>query len=123
MRRSSTLVAVTGRAPHFLGVLGWALAMAGRTADARALLAELQTRPPDAPALVSEAWLLGALGQIDEAFDVLARAEAELTPPPLLQRFSCLRSAPRGSAFQGTAEETGTDFHHNHGRLKWRMGK
>ena len=76
-------VDVTGRAPHFLGVLGWALAMAGRTVDARALLAELQTRPPEMPALVAEAWLLGALGQIDEAFDVLARAEESARRPSI----------------------------------------
>ncbi len=94
-------VAVTGRAPHFLGVLGWALAMAGRTVDARALLAELQTRPPATPALVSEAWLLGALGQIDEAFDVLARAEAELNPLLCFNgfpAFDSLRADPRFTA-------------------------
>jgi tetratricopeptide (TPR) repeat protein len=94
-------VDVTGRAPHFLGVLGWALAMAGRTDEARALLAELQARPPEAPSLVSEAWLLGALGQIDEAFDVLARAEAELHPLLCFNGFPSfdpLRSDPRFAA-------------------------
>ncbi len=70
-------VAMTDRAPHFLGVLGWALATAGRKAEARALLEELRARPPEAPALVSEAWLLGALGEIDCAFEVIARAEDE----------------------------------------------
>jgi Flp pilus assembly protein TadD len=91
-------VDVTGRAPHFLGILGWALAMAGRAAEARALLAELQARPPEAPSLVSEAWLLGALGQIDEAFDVLARAEAELHPLLCFNGFPSfdpLRADPR----------------------------
>ena len=94
-------VDVTGRAPHFLGVLGWALAMAGRPADARALLADLQPQPPEAPALVSEAWLLGALGQIDEAFDVLARAEAELHPLLCFNGFPAfdpLRADPRFTA-------------------------
>jgi len=94
-------VDVTGRAPHFLGVLGWALAMAGRTADARSLVAELQTRPPEAPSLVSEAWLLGALGQIDEAFDVLARAESELHPLLCFNGFPAfdpLRADPRFTA-------------------------
>ena len=71
---------MTHRAPHFLGVLGWALARrAGRTKPARSSTS-CAPRPPEAPALVSEAWLLGALGQIDEAFEVLARAEAELHP-------------------------------------------
>ncbi len=70
-------VAVTHRAPYFLGVLGWALASAGRDADARELLEELRARPAASPTAVSEAWLLGALGEIDGAFEVLARAEEE----------------------------------------------
>ena len=70
-------VAVTRRAPFFLGLLGWALATAGRTDEARALLEELRARPAAAPTVVSEAWLLGALGEIDAAFEVLARAEDE----------------------------------------------
>src|SRR5205085_606301 len=70
-------VAVTHRAPYFLGVLGWALASAGRQGDARRLLDELRARPATAPTAVSEAWLLGALGEIDAAFAVLARAEEE----------------------------------------------
>jgi TolB-like protein/Flp pilus assembly protein TadD len=69
--------AVSHRAPFFLGILGWALAAAGRDGDARTVLAELRTRPAGSPTAVSEAWLLGALGQIDDAFDVLARAEDE----------------------------------------------
>ena len=71
------VVAVSHRAPHFLGTLGWALATAGRTSEARALLDELRTRPPAAPTVVSESWLLGALGEVDAAFDVLGRAEEE----------------------------------------------
>jgi TolB-like protein/Tfp pilus assembly protein PilF len=70
-------VAVSHRAPYFLGTLGWALAVAGRDDDARAILAELRARPPDAPIAVSEAWILGALGSVDDAFDLLARAEDE----------------------------------------------
>jgi TolB-like protein/Tfp pilus assembly protein PilF len=70
-------VAVAYRAPYFLGLLGWALATAGRDAEARSVLDELRARPPGAPTAVSEAWLLGALGKIDDAFDVLARAEDE----------------------------------------------
>jgi len=70
-------VAVAYRSPYFLGVLGWALASAGREADARRVLDELRARPASSPTAVSEAWLLGALGEIDGAFAVLARAEEE----------------------------------------------
>ena len=70
-------VAVTRRAAFFVGVLGWALGAAGRQDDARTLLEELRARPADAPTVVSEAWLLAALGETDAAFEVLARAEDE----------------------------------------------
>jgi hypothetical protein len=63
------------RGAHFLGSLGWALATAGRQAEARAILEELRARPPGSPTVVSEAWLLGALGEVDAAFEVVARAE------------------------------------------------
>ncbi len=70
-------VAVSHRGADFLGLLGWALATAGRKGDARALLGELRARPAAAPPIVSEGWLLGALGEIDAAFEVLVRAENE----------------------------------------------
>ncbi|HEX4826270.1 MAG TPA: protein kinase [Candidatus Polarisedimenticolaceae bacterium] len=70
-------VAVTYRAPYFLGILSWALASAGRVPEARAILGEIQARPTGSPTAVTEAWVLGALGEIDAAFDVLARAEDE----------------------------------------------
>jgi TolB-like protein/Tfp pilus assembly protein PilF len=69
--------AVTRRAPFFVGVLGWALAAAGRDRDARVILDELRARPAASPTVVSEAWLYVALGELDKAFDVLARAEEE----------------------------------------------
>jgi TolB-like protein/Flp pilus assembly protein TadD len=62
------------------GVLGWALAAAGRTDEARGVLDELRARPAPAPAVVSEAWLLAALGEMDGAFLVLDQAEAECQP-------------------------------------------
>ena len=58
-------VAVARRAPFFVGVLGWALAAAGRSDDARAVLEELRARPAGSPTAVSEAWLLAALGEVD----------------------------------------------------------
>ncbi len=67
----------SNRAAFFTGILGWAYACAGRESDARAILAELRARPDGSPTAVSEIWLLGALGQIDEAFEVLSRAEEE----------------------------------------------
>jgi TolB-like protein/cytochrome c-type biogenesis protein CcmH/NrfG len=68
-------VAVAHRGGDFIGLLGWALATAGREDEARTLLAELRTRPAEAPQIVSEGWLLSALGEIDAAFDVFKRAE------------------------------------------------
>ncbi len=69
--------AVTHRGAHFLGTLGWALATAGREGEARKILDELRDRPAETPAVVSEAWLLGALGDFDGAFEVIARADEE----------------------------------------------
>jgi TolB-like protein/Flp pilus assembly protein TadD len=68
-------VALSHGGPHFVGLLGWALATAGRKDEARALLDDLRAQPAGAPAIVSEGWLLGALGEIDAAFEVFARAE------------------------------------------------
>ena len=95
------LVAVTQRGASFLGVLGWALATAGRKGEARTILEELRARPAAAPAVVSEAWLLGALGEIDAAFEVLARAEEEyqgLLCYTGLPGFDPLREDPRFGA-------------------------
>ena len=91
-------ITVTHRAPHFVGVFGWALAVAGRMAEATAVLGELRARPPAAPTVVAEGWLLGALGDTDAAFDVLARAEDEqqaLLYYTGLPAFDVLRADPR----------------------------
>ena len=90
----------------FLGVLGWALATAGRKGEARTLLEELRARPAGAPTVVSEAWLLGALGEIDAAFEVLARAEEECQAFLYytgLPGFDPLRADPRFAAAAGEA--------------------
>jgi len=71
------VVAVSRRGAHFLGSLGWALATTHRTDEARKILEELHERPKGSPTVVSEAWLLGALGEVDAAFEVIARAEEE----------------------------------------------
>ena len=95
---------MTHRAPYFLGVLGWALATAGRKDEARKILEELRGRPAGSPTAVSEAWLLGALGEIDDAFDVLARAEEEyqsLLSYTGLPGYDPLRADPRFGALLG----------------------
>jgi len=70
-------VAVAHRGGDFVGLLGWALATAGRKDDARILLEELRARPAEAPQIASEGWLLAALGEFDAAFDVFKRAEEQ----------------------------------------------
>jgi TolB-like protein/Tfp pilus assembly protein PilF len=106
-------VAIAYRAPFFLGVLGWALAVAGHSLGARAILEELRARPADSPTAVSEAWLLGALGEEDAAFDVLGRAEEEhqgLLCYTGVPGFDTLRSDPRFTALLRKLElpSTGT---------------
>jgi len=94
-------VTVTRRAPFFLGILGWSLAVAGRDSEARTVLEELRARPAGSPTAVSEAWLLGALGEFDDAFEVLARAEEEyqgIVSYTGLPGFDPLRADPRFDA-------------------------
>ena len=94
-------VTVSHRGGVLVGVLGWALATSGRSAEARALLGELRARPAGSPTVVAEAWLLGALGEKDAAFEVLGRAEDEcqanlyFTGLPV---FDPLRGDPRFTA-------------------------
>jgi TolB-like protein/Tfp pilus assembly protein PilF len=98
------LVAMSQRAASFVGLLGWALATAGRKGEARTLLEELRARPATAPTTVSEAWLLGALGELDAAFEVLARAEEECQVFLYytgLPGFDPLRADPRFGALLG----------------------
>jgi TolB-like protein/Flp pilus assembly protein TadD len=70
-------LALTRRGTLIHALLGWAYAVAGRSEEARAVLAELRQRPAPAPAIVGEAWLLAALGEVDAAWEVLRRAEEE----------------------------------------------
>ncbi len=100
-------VDVTGRAAHFLGMLGWALATAGRNDEARVLLDELRARPKDAPTVAAEAWLLGALGETDASFDVIARAEDEYQANLYytgFPGFNALRADPRFAALRARLE-------------------
>jgi len=70
-------VALSRRAPLFVGVLGWALASAGRIDDARTIREELGARPASDPTPVSEVWLLAEQGEIDAAFQLLEKARDE----------------------------------------------
>jgi len=84
------------------GVLGWALASAGRAGDARRILADLRACPPAAPTLVSEAWLLAALGDLDAAFGALDRVAGDRNLVllfPGLPGFDAMRSDARFSSF------------------------
>jgi TolB-like protein/Tfp pilus assembly protein PilF len=100
-------VAVSHRGGDFLGLLGWALATAGRKDEARMLLEELRTRPAGSAPIVSEGWLLGALGEIDAAFELFARAENQhqlwlcYTGLP---GFDPFRADPRFAALLSTLE-------------------
>ena len=74
---AETAVRVSGRAAFFVGLLGWALARAGRSDEARAILSELQNRSEESPTVVSMAWLLSETGDIDAAFELLTKAIGE----------------------------------------------
>ena len=71
--------------------------------EARAILEELRARPAGSPTAVSEAWLLGALGEIDEAFAVIARAEEECQGQLYYTGVARVRSAPLRPALRGPA--------------------
>ncbi len=91
-------VRVSHRAPYFLGILGWALARAGRTEEARTILDEIRGLPPDTPVVISHAWLLSELGEIDDAFELFRRAVDERHPFSYysgLPTFDKLRDDPR----------------------------
>ena len=91
-------VTTSQRAGFLLAALGCALAYAGKTADAKTVLAELRDRPVGSTTLVHEACLLGSLGDKDAAFDMLSRAVDELAPMACyvgLPCFDSLRDDPR----------------------------
>jgi serine/threonine-protein kinase len=101
--RLDTALTPPSRGSFVHGALGWALATAGRCDEARDVLEEMRARPASAPAIVSECWLLAALGETDAAWEALERAENEgaaalaLTGLP---GFDLLRGDPRFAALQ-----------------------
>ncbi|MCL4846658.1 MAG: protein kinase [Acidobacteria bacterium] len=93
--------AVTQRAPFFVGLLGWALASAGRSLEAWRALEQLRAHPAASRASVPEAWVLAALGDRDAAFGRLQVAEAEYQAFLAfagLPAFDPLRDDPRFTA-------------------------
>jgi serine/threonine-protein kinase len=95
--------ALAGDVPNILGALGQAHALSGRTADARKLLAQLQTaaREQRAP-LTPTAIVFIGLGNKNAALDVLERAcerrEIPLNGLNVHPVFDCLRDSPRFQA-------------------------
>ena len=99
------VVEVSRRAPMFLGVLGWALAVAGRSEEARAILEELQARPP----ALAHRRLRGVAARrarADRRRLRRARAGGRGMPGPrLLHRSGRVRFAALRPAFRGAAAE------------------
>ena len=92
-------VKVMDRLPFSLGWAGWAYGVTGREDDARAVLDELRTRANSDYVLnTSIAWVLGALGEHDEAFERFGRAiddREPLMPAANLPPFDPVREDPR----------------------------
>lgn len=86
-------VEVSERAPFLLSYLGWAQASAGRAEEARATLAELESRAAtEYVAPLHPAVVYAALGERDRAFELLEEA---------VRRRCCWIAAPRMPMFDG----------------------
>jgi serine/threonine protein kinase/tetratricopeptide (TPR) repeat protein len=104
-----TAAASTNRAPHYVGVLAWTLARAGRGDEARSLLGGLVARPAPAdspgspaPAVTAAAWAWGELGDRDTAWTILEAAREERQTLILLTGhpgFDPFRTDPRWPGF------------------------
>ena len=84
--------------PFTNGTLGWAFAAAGRMKEAHRVLETLRVRAVPGATVLSEAWLLAALGDRNAAIEVLQRACDEkqlLVPFTGLPGFDPLRADPR----------------------------
>ncbi|MBK9063647.1 MAG: protein kinase [Acidobacteria bacterium] len=88
--------------PFTQGTLGWALAAAGRTGEARSVLEALRAGAVPGATVLSEAWLLAALDDTDSAFEALRRACDEkqlLVPFTGMPGLDPLRADTRFAAF------------------------
>jgi TolB-like protein/Tfp pilus assembly protein PilF len=106
-------VEVTGRHPHYLSVLGCALAKAGRPADATRVLDEIRERERGEYVSPIEAnTVLAALVSIPEALAALEQAAAEKLPPYpfyfVLPAYDSLRGLPRFKRILDKFNYTGT---------------
>jgi non-specific serine/threonine protein kinase len=95
-------VELSGRAPFYLSYYAWALARAGRIKEARAALAELETRAQtEYVQYLQLAIVYSALGQMDRAFELLelgTRAHNGWIGNPRMPMFEDFRKDPRYAA-------------------------
>ncbi len=101
--RLERALALSNRGAFIHGTLGWTLAAAGRAKDASGVLEALRARPAPATTVLSEAWMLAALGDREGAWQVLDRACDEkqlLVAFTGLPGFDPLRADPRFAALQ-----------------------
>jgi serine/threonine protein kinase/Flp pilus assembly protein TadD len=106
-------VEVTGRHPHYLSVLGCALAKAGRPAEATVVLEEIRECERRGYVSPIEAnTVLAALVDIPQALAALERAAAEKLPPYpfyfVLPAYDSLRGLPRFRKILDTFNYAGT---------------
>lgn len=97
-------IELSRRAPFTVAFLGMANALAGRREEAEAVLKELRDRSQrEYVAPLFEAWVLAALGELDQAFERLERAFEErsafLAVLNVTLPFQPFRSDPRWPGF------------------------
>jgi len=96
------------RAFAHLGLLGWALAVAGRTDEAREILEEWEARSQHEYATaVPVAWLMAELGETERAWDMLWQADEERVGFTLLTGlpgYAPFRDDPRWAEWEARLE-------------------
>ena len=91
------LASISKRAGFSVGILGWALARAGRRDEAESVLREMQEIPP-APVVPLQSALLAALDQTDYALELYSNAIDDFAPFAYYVQIPCfddLRGDPR----------------------------
>ena len=91
------LASISKRAGFSVGILGWALARAGRRDEAESVLREMQEIPP-APVVPLQSALLAALDQTDYALELYSNAIDDFAPFAYYVQMPCfddLRGDPR----------------------------
>ena len=99
MKASERVAVLSGRGSTELGWLGFAHAVGGTPETARELLTELANRAEREYVSAGPfAWILSALGRMDQAFDYLDKTLEERNPHlvfNMVSPYNCLRSDPR----------------------------